>query len=145
MVFPSVEFALFFPLVLTLSWVLMPHPRLWKPFVLVASYAFYMAASWKFGVLLAIVTLGNQLAAVVLAHVSGPRAPKWIVALAVVLDLGILGALKYYGFFARRRSTACWATSDSRSRCRWSRSRSRWASASTSFRRSATWSTSFAA
>jgi len=101
MVFPSVEFALFFPLVLTLSWVLMPHPRLWKPFVLVASYAFYMAASWKFGVLLAIVTLGNQLAAVVLAHVSGPRAPKWIVALAVVLDLGILGAFKYYGFFAQ--------------------------------------------
>jgi len=101
MVFPSVEFALFFPLVLTLSWVLMPHPRLWKPFVLVASYAFYMAASWKFGVLLGIVTLGNQLAAVVLAHVSGPRAPKWIVALAVVLDLGILGAFKYYGFFAQ--------------------------------------------
>jgi len=101
MVFPSVEFALFFPLVLTLSWVLMPHPRLWKPFVLVASYAFYMAASWKFGVLLAIVTLGNQLAAVVLAHVSGPRARKWIVALAVVLDLGVLGAFKYYGFFAQ--------------------------------------------
>jgi hypothetical protein len=50
-IFPSVEFALFFPLVLTLSWLLMPHPRLWKPFVLAASYAFYMAASWKFGVL----------------------------------------------------------------------------------------------
>jgi alginate O-acetyltransferase complex protein AlgI len=101
-IFPSVEFALFFPLVLTLSWLLMPHPRLWKPFVLVASYAFYMAASWKFGVLLAIVTLGNQLAAVALTHTSGVRARRSIVALAVVLDLGVLGVFKYYGFFAQQ-------------------------------------------
>ena len=101
MIFPSIEFALFFPLVLTLSWLLMPHPRLWKPFVLVASYAFYMAASWKFGALLAVVTLGNQLAAGALARTTAQRPRKWIVALAVVLDLGVLGAFKYYGFFAQ--------------------------------------------
>ena len=101
MIFPSVEFALFFPLVLALSWLLMPHPRLWKPFVLVASYAFYMAASWKFGVLLAVVTLGNQLAASALERTTARRPRKWIVALAVVLDLGVLGAFKYYGFFAQ--------------------------------------------
>ncbi len=100
-IFPSVEFALFFPLVLGLSWLLMPRPRLWKPFVLVASYAFYMAASWKFGVLLGVVTLGNQLAAVWLAHVSGARARKSVVTLAIVLDLGVLAAFKYYGFFAQ--------------------------------------------
>jgi D-alanyl-lipoteichoic acid acyltransferase DltB (MBOAT superfamily) len=100
-IFPSIEFALFFPLVLTLSWLLMPHPRLWKPFVLVASYAFYMAASWKFGALLAVVTLGNQLAAGALARTTAQRPRKWIVALAVVLDLGVLGAFKYYGFFAQ--------------------------------------------
>ena len=100
-IFPSVEFALFFPLVLALSWLLMPHPRLWKPFVLVASYAFYMAASWKFGVLLAVVTLGNQLAASALERTTARRPRKWIVALAVVLDLGVLGAFKYYGFFAQ--------------------------------------------
>jgi len=100
MIFPSVEFALFFPLVLGLSWLLMPRPRLWKPFVLVASYAFYMAASWKFGLLLGVVTLGNQLAAVWLARTAGERERKSIVALAVVLDLGVLAAFKYYGFFA---------------------------------------------
>jgi alginate O-acetyltransferase complex protein AlgI len=99
-VFPSVEFALFFPLVLVLSWVLMPHPRLWKPFALVASYTFYMAASWKFGVLLGVVTLGNQLAAAALGRTTRTRSRKWIVTLAVGLDLGVLGAFKYYGFFA---------------------------------------------
>ena len=36
MVFPSIEFAVFFPPVLALSWALMPRPRLWKPFILAA-------------------------------------------------------------------------------------------------------------
>ena len=63
-VFPSLEFAIFFPLVLILSWALMPHPRPWKPFVLVASYVFYGAASAKFCLLLAVVTLANQAGAV---------------------------------------------------------------------------------
>ena len=44
-VFPSYEFAFFFPVVLALSWALMPRPHLWKPFVLIASYIFYSAAS----------------------------------------------------------------------------------------------------
>ena len=61
--FPTVQFAIFFPIVLALSWALMSRPRLWKPFILVASYVFYAAASWRFCLLLAGITLGNQLAA----------------------------------------------------------------------------------
>jgi alginate O-acetyltransferase complex protein AlgI len=53
MVFPSFEFAFFFPVVLALSWALMPRPRLWKPFVLAASYLFYAAASPRYCILLA--------------------------------------------------------------------------------------------
>ena len=41
MLFPTVQFALFFPVVLALSWALMPRQRLWKPFILAASYVFY--------------------------------------------------------------------------------------------------------
>ena len=44
MVFPPIEFAVFFPPVLALSWALMPRPRLWKPFILAMSYVFYAAA-----------------------------------------------------------------------------------------------------
>jgi hypothetical protein len=36
-VFPSYEFAFFFPVVLAFSWALMPHPRVWKPFILASS------------------------------------------------------------------------------------------------------------
>ena len=63
MLFPSVQFAIFFPIVLTISWALMPRPRLYKPFIVLASYVFYAAASWRFCFLLAGMTLGNQLAA----------------------------------------------------------------------------------
>ena len=63
MVFPTIEFAVFFPPVLFLSWALMSRPRIWKPFILACSYVFYAAANPKFCLLLAGVTLGNQLGA----------------------------------------------------------------------------------
>jgi D-alanyl-lipoteichoic acid acyltransferase DltB (MBOAT superfamily) len=100
MIFPTVQFAIFFPVVLALSWALMPHPRVWKPFMLVASYAFYGAAGVKFCLLLGGVTVGNQLAAQAIARAQTRRARKRIVSVAVALDLGVLGVFKYYGFFA---------------------------------------------
>ena len=99
MVFPSFEFAFFFPVVLALSWALMPHPRAWKPFVLAASYAFYAAASPRYCLLLAGVTLANQLGAVLVHRASDERTRKRIVALTVAVDLAALGLFKYYGFF----------------------------------------------
>src|SRR3954467_14641092 len=101
MLFPTVEFALFFPLVLALSWALMPRQALWKPFIIVASYVFYGYASWRFCVLLAAITLGNQAAAKLLGRTQDERAHKWIVGLAVALDLGVLAVFKYYGFFVQ--------------------------------------------
>ena len=99
MVFPSLEFAIFFPIVLGLSWALMPRPRVWKPFVLFASYVFYSAASPRYCLLLAGLTLGNQLAAKLIHRASTPRRATGITAAAVALDLGTLGVFKYYGFF----------------------------------------------
>jgi D-alanyl-lipoteichoic acid acyltransferase DltB (MBOAT superfamily) len=98
-VFPSFEFAFFFPVVLALSWALMPHPRAWKPFVLAASYLFYAAASPRYCLLLAGLTLANQLGAVLVHRARDERTAKWIVAAMVAVDLGVLGVFKYYGFF----------------------------------------------
>jgi alginate O-acetyltransferase complex protein AlgI len=100
MVFPSIEFAIFFPIVLALSWALMPWPRVWKPFILVASYGFYAAASPRYCLLLAGVTLANQLGAVLVHRTADARRRKWIVGLTVAFDLAVLGVFKYYGFFA---------------------------------------------
>jgi alginate O-acetyltransferase complex protein AlgI len=102
LLFPTVQFAIFFPLVLVLSWALMPRPRLWKPFMLAASYVFYAAAGWRFCLLLAGVTLANQTAAVLLHRTEDERRRQWIVAGAVALDLGALGVFKYYSFFVQQ-------------------------------------------
>ncbi len=100
MIFPTVEFAIFFCVVLALSWALMPRQHLWKPFALAASYVFYSAASPAFCLLLAGVTLANQLAARLVHRTEDERRRRRLVAAAVVADLAALGVFKYYGFFA---------------------------------------------
>jgi alginate O-acetyltransferase complex protein AlgI len=99
MLFPTVQFALFFPIVLALSWALMARPGTWKPFIVAASYVFYAAASWRFCLLLAAVTIGNQAAARLVHRAGTERAKAWIVGIAVALDLGVLAVFKYYAFF----------------------------------------------
>src|SRR3954466_5998777 len=102
MLFPTVQFAIFFPIVLALSWWLMPRQQLWKPFILVASYLFYAYANCKFCLLLGGVTLGNQAAAKLIHRAGGDeRRRKWVGSAAVTLDLGVLAALKYYAFFVQ--------------------------------------------
>jgi D-alanyl-lipoteichoic acid acyltransferase DltB (MBOAT superfamily) len=102
MLFPTIQFAIFFPIVLTVSWLLMPKPRLWKPFILIASYIFYAAAGWKFILLLAAVTAANQAAAVLLHRTVAEHGRRVIVAVAVTFDLSLLGVFKYYSFFVQQ-------------------------------------------
>jgi alginate O-acetyltransferase complex protein AlgI len=101
MLFPTVQFAIFFPIVLALSWALMSRPALWKPFIIVASYIFYAAASPIFCFLLAGITLWNHLAAITINRTSGERAKSRLAALAVTGNLLALGVFKYYSFFAQ--------------------------------------------
>ena len=100
MVFPTIQFAVFFPIVLVLSWALMPRQHVWKPFMLAASYLFYSAASPVFCLLLAGITLGNQIGAKLIHRSDDARTRKRIIAVVVALDLATLGVFKYYGFFA---------------------------------------------
>jgi D-alanyl-lipoteichoic acid acyltransferase DltB (MBOAT superfamily) len=95
-IFPTIEFAAFFLVVMALSWSLMPVPRYWKPFILLASYAFYGYTDARFVLLIITSTLLNQAAAVAIAR----RHDRRILIAAVVADLGLLGWFKYYGFFA---------------------------------------------
>nr|MDT0664499.1 MBOAT family protein [Micromonospora sp. DSM 115978] len=96
MVFPTIEFAAFFLAVLCVSWLLMPRPALWKPFILGASYFFYGFADARFVLLIIASTLVNQAAAVALHRWRDRR----ILVAAIAANLGILGWFKYYGFFA---------------------------------------------
>jgi alginate O-acetyltransferase complex protein AlgI len=100
MVFPTVQFAVFFPIVLALSWALMRRQNVWKPFMLAASFVFYAAADPRFCIMLAGMILGNQAAAQLIHRSESARRRKIIVVAAVAGDLLTLGVFKYYGFFA---------------------------------------------
>ena len=99
MLFPTVEFAIFFPVVLALSWALMSRPQVWKPFIVTVSYLFYASANWKFCLLITGVVVGNQIAAVLIHRSDDESRRKWILRAAVGLNLLVLGTFKYYAFF----------------------------------------------
>jgi D-alanyl-lipoteichoic acid acyltransferase DltB (MBOAT superfamily) len=101
LLFPTVQFAIFFPVVLALNWALMPRPWFWKPFIVVASYAFYAAANWRFCFLLGGITLWNHAAARLIHASDDERRRKWIVGIAVAGNLVVPGVFKYYSFFVQ--------------------------------------------
>jgi alginate O-acetyltransferase complex protein AlgI len=98
MLFPTVTFAVFFLIVLPLSWALMPRQRVWQPFMIVASYVFYAWWDWKFVFLLAASTIVNHVLAVAIHRARRPRVRKAYLAAAVGFDVGLLGYFKYAGF-----------------------------------------------
>jgi alginate O-acetyltransferase complex protein AlgI len=79
----------------------MPRQAVWKPFIVIASYVFYAAANPKFCLLLAGITIANQLAAAALGRTEDEQRRRWIVAAAVAFDLGTLAVFKYYAFFVQ--------------------------------------------
>ena len=97
--FPTIEFAAFFVVVFILSWALMPHPRAWRPFILVASYVFYGWLDWRWVLLLVGSSLVNTLAAQVIARSPSAQTRKRALIAAIVFDLGLLCVFKYLGFF----------------------------------------------
>jgi D-alanyl-lipoteichoic acid acyltransferase DltB (MBOAT superfamily) len=100
MLFPTISFAIFFMIVLPVSWLLMPRRRRWKLFMIAASYFFYGYWDWRFCLLLAASTLANQLFARIIDRTESEKARRRWLAAAVVANLAVLGVFKYYDFFA---------------------------------------------
>ena len=57
MLFPTIDFAIFFGIVFVGNWLLAPFPKRWRVFILIASYVFYGWWDWRFVFLLAISTV----------------------------------------------------------------------------------------
>ncbi len=99
MLFPTATFALFFLIVLPLSWLAMPKVHRWRPSILVASYVFYSWWDWRFIFLLAGCTVWNQVLAVRIHRATTQSQRKLLLVVALAGDLGVLGYFKYYDFF----------------------------------------------
>jgi D-alanyl-lipoteichoic acid acyltransferase DltB (MBOAT superfamily) len=99
MLFPTITFAIFFMIVLPVSWLLMPRRRRWKLFMLAASYFFYGYWDWRFCFLIAGSTIVNQLFGRLIHNTEDDTAKRRWLALAVAVNLAGLGFFKYFDFF----------------------------------------------
>jgi alginate O-acetyltransferase complex protein AlgI len=97
--FPTATFAIFFLLVLPLSWLTMPWPHRWRVFMVAASYVFYSWWDWHFIFLLAGSTLWNHVFAVAIHRSRVTSQRKLLLVIALVGNVGVLGYFKYYDFF----------------------------------------------
>lgn len=107
MLFPTTVFAAFFLVVFLGNWLLQRHRKAWLWFLLGSSYVFYGWWDWRFLFLILFSTVCNHLAAVQIGKAgiaTGGTATRrhrlWLIA-AVVVNLGLLGFFKYYGFFVQ--------------------------------------------
>jgi D-alanyl-lipoteichoic acid acyltransferase DltB (MBOAT superfamily) len=98
--FPTIDFAIFFGIVFIGNWRLVRFSVAWKIFMLAASYVFYAWYDWRFIFLLAASTLINAAAGNLIHPARSPRVRKRVLHLALVADLGLLGFYKYFDFGA---------------------------------------------
>jgi len=103
MLFNSVEFFLFLPLVLIAHYALVPRrsQRLRKQVLLVASYLFYMSWNPPFALLLLASTLLDFWVARRMAVVERRGARRLLLVLSLVGNLGMLGYFKYGNFLVQ--------------------------------------------
>ena len=99
MLFPTVEFALFFLTVLLVAWSLHRWNGAHKLFLLVASYVFYGFWNWSYVPLLFGISLVSGLLAQRIQASGTLRTRRLWLTLGVVICLATLGYYKYTTFF----------------------------------------------
>jgi len=96
-VFNSLEYALFLPVVLGLYWLLPHRPQ--NALLLVASYVFYGAWDVRFLGLMMVSTVTDFTVGRLLARTDDDARRKRIFMISLIVNLGILGFFKYFNFF----------------------------------------------
>ena len=103
MLFNSIEFAVFLPIVFLLYWFVFNRKlKLQNLFVVIVSYIFYGWWDWRFLLLIAFTSFCSWGSGILIEkyRMSGKTA-KYISAANITLNLLILGIFKYYDFFAQ--------------------------------------------
>ena len=101
MLFNSIEFAVFLPIVFFLYWfVFNRNLKLQNFFVVVVSYVFYGWWDWRFLFLIAFTSFCSWYSGLLIERYKNEhKKAKMISILNIVLNLLILGVFKYYDFF----------------------------------------------
>lgn len=101
MLFNSLEFAIFLPLVFLLYWfVVNKNLKLQNIFIVTVSYLFYGWWDWRFLLLIAFTTACSYFSGTLIEKHREKRTAKLIATINIVLNLLILGVFKYFNFFS---------------------------------------------
>jgi len=101
MLFNSIGFAIFLPVVFGFYWLLFnKNLRLQNLLLLCASYFFYACWDWRFLFLLIFSTLLDYFTGLKMAGSDSLKQKKTWFWLSVIINLGFLCVFKYYNFFA---------------------------------------------
>lgn len=100
MLFNSLDFAVFLPIVFMVYWFLLRNRLNYQNIFLVgASYLFYGWWDWRFLFLILISTLIDFQVGKRLESTDDPKSRKVWVLVSILTNLGILGFFKYFNFF----------------------------------------------
>ena len=99
MLFNSLEYLIFLPLVFTVYWLLNKSLKFQNLFILIASYIFYGCWDEKFLLLIAFTTLCTFISGILIERSKIHKVKKIVLIVNIILNLGILGLFKYYDFF----------------------------------------------
>ena len=100
MLFNSLDFAFFLPIVFALYWFVTNHNlKLQNALIVAASYVFYGWWDWRFLSLIIFSTLVDYSIGRRLKNEEKPSTRKILLWTSIIVNLGFLGFFKYYNFF----------------------------------------------
>ena len=100
MLFNSLDFALFLPIVFILYWfVTNKNLKLQNALLVVASYVFYGWWDWRFLSLIVFSSLVDFTIGNLLSKEDKQSKRKFLLWTSILVNLGFLGFFKYYNFF----------------------------------------------
>ena len=100
MLFNSIAFLAFLPIVFMLHWFVSSKRSWQNGLIVVASYVFYGWWDWRFLVLIAFTTLCSYTSGLLLSRNEGHRRRQQLISAAnIIINISILCVFKYYNFF----------------------------------------------
>lgn len=107
MLFNSIDFAIFLPVVFFCYWFITSKSlKLQNLFLVTTSYIFYGWWDWRFLSLIVFSTLVDYFAGRAMASTHKPGKRKLVLWISILVNLGFLGFFKYYNFFLDNFSKA---------------------------------------
>ena len=107
MLFNSIDFAVFLPIVFLLYWLLNGFNLKYQNFLIViASYLFYGWWDWRFLFLILFSTIVDYIIGIALINKNKQLKRKILLWISIIVNIGLLCFFKYYNFFLDNFITA---------------------------------------